>query len=202
MTAIATTIAGSDSGGGAGIQADLKTFSALGVYSASVITALTAQNTRGVTAIHDVPPEFITQQMDAVFSDLKVGAVKIGMLSQSNIIETVAEGLKRYNQETIILDPVMVATSGDMLISQDAVKTLKKQPHPNGNAHHTKPARGSSPHRTTTRNQQRRHGLPSPSLAGQWRKSSPAKRRPQRHRQSRRPPRNKRSGFMAQLHPH
>ena len=82
MTPIAVTIAGSDSGGGAGIQADLKTFSALGVYGASVITALTAQNTRGVTGIHDVPPEFITAQIDAVFSDLKVGAVKIGMLSQ------------------------------------------------------------------------------------------------------------------------
>ena len=83
MTAIAVTIAGSDSGGGAGIQADLKTFSALGVYGASVITALTAQNTKGVTGIHDVPPEFITAQIDAVFSDLDVGAVKIGMLSKA-----------------------------------------------------------------------------------------------------------------------
>ena len=83
MTAIAVTIAGSDSGGGAGIQADLKTFSALGVYGASVITALTAQNTKGVTGIHDVPPDFIAAQIDAVFSDLKVGAVKIGMLSQA-----------------------------------------------------------------------------------------------------------------------
>ncbi len=82
MTAIAVTIAGSDSGGGAGIQADLKTFSALGVYGASVITALTAQNTQGVTGIHDVPPAFVTAQIDAVFSDLEVDAVKIGMLSQ------------------------------------------------------------------------------------------------------------------------
>ena len=82
MTPIAVTIAGSDSGGGAGIQADLKTFSALGVYGASVITALTAQNTKGVTAIHDVPPEFVAAQIDAVFSDLDVGAVKIGMVSQ------------------------------------------------------------------------------------------------------------------------
>ena len=86
MTPIAVTIAGSDSSGGAGIQADLKTFSALGVYGASVITALTAQNTLGVAGIHDVPPDFVTAQMDAVFSDLDVGAVKIGMLSQPNVI--------------------------------------------------------------------------------------------------------------------
>jgi len=94
MTAIAVTIAGSDSGGGAGIQADLKTFSALGVYGASVITALTAQNTLGVQAIHDVPADFIAAQMDSVFSDLAVGAVKIGMLSQVSVIETVAAGLE------------------------------------------------------------------------------------------------------------
>src|SRR6188472_4507859 len=98
MTAIAVTIAGSDSGGGAGIQADLKTFSALGVYGASVITALTAQNTKGVTGIHDVPPDFIAAQIDAVFSDLKVGATKIGMLSQPETIRTVADGLKRHSQ--------------------------------------------------------------------------------------------------------
>src|ERR671928_736088 len=96
MTAIAVTIAGSDSGGGAGIQADLKTFSALGVYGASVITALTAQNTLGVQGIHDVPPAFIAQQIDSVFSDLSVGAVKIGMLSQPAAIETVADGLARH----------------------------------------------------------------------------------------------------------
>ena len=99
MTAIAVTIAGSDSGGGAGIQADLKTFSALGVYGASVVTALTAQNTMGVTGIHDVPPEFIAAQIDAVFSDLKVGAVKIGMLSQAAIIAAVADGLDRPSDE-------------------------------------------------------------------------------------------------------
>ncbi len=93
MTAIAVTIAGSDSSGGAGIQADLKTFAALGVYGASVITALTAQNTQGVTAIHDVPADFIAAQIDAVFSDLDVGAVKIGMLSRAAAIEAVAEGL-------------------------------------------------------------------------------------------------------------
>src|ERR1700730_2457634 len=96
MTAIAVTIAGSDSGGGAGIQGDLKTFSALGVYGASVITALTAQNTKGVTAIHDVPAEFVTAQIDAVFSDLAVGAVKIGMLPQPAIIHAVAAGLDRW----------------------------------------------------------------------------------------------------------
>ena len=127
MTApIAVTIAGSDSGGGAGIQADLKTFSALGVYGASVVTALTAQNTRGVSAIHDVPPHFISQQIDAVFSDLAVGAVKIGMLSQPGVIEAVAAGLDKYGQRTVVVDPVMVATSGDILLAPDAVETLRR----------------------------------------------------------------------------
>jgi hydroxymethylpyrimidine/phosphomethylpyrimidine kinase len=124
MTAIAVTIAGSDSGGGAGIQADLKTFSALGVYGASVITALTAQNTLGVAAIHDVPPEFVTAQIDAVFSDLKVDAVKIGMLSRPATIEALAAGLDRHRQRKIVLDPVMVAASGDPLIADDAVTVL------------------------------------------------------------------------------
>jgi len=113
MTAIAVTIAGSDSGGGAGIQADLKTFSALGVYGASVITALTAQNTVGVTAIHDVPPDFVTAQIDAVFSDLAVDAVKIGMLARTGVIDAVAAGLDRWRPANVVLDPVMVATSGD-----------------------------------------------------------------------------------------
>ena len=99
MTPIALTIAGSDSGGGAGIQADLKTFSALGVYGASVVTALTAQNTKGVSAIHDVPAQFVAAQMDAVFSDLDVGAVKIGMVSQRGVIEAIAVGLERWRQE-------------------------------------------------------------------------------------------------------
>ncbi|MGH8732525.1 MAG: bifunctional hydroxymethylpyrimidine kinase/phosphomethylpyrimidine kinase, partial [Burkholderiales bacterium] len=126
MTAIALTIAGSDSGGGAGIQADLKTFSALGVYGASVVTALTAQNTKGVTAIHDVPPSFIAAQMDAVFSDLKVGAVKIGMLSQPEVIGAVAAGLDRHGQKTVVLDPVMVAASGDRLLAPEAVAVLRK----------------------------------------------------------------------------
>jgi hydroxymethylpyrimidine/phosphomethylpyrimidine kinase len=125
MTAIAVTLAGSDSSGGAGIQADLKTFAALGVYGASVITALTAQNTQGVTAIHDVPVDFIEAQIDTVFSDLDVAAVKIGMLSQVAIIETVAKGLERHRARNIVLDPVMVATSGDRLLAADAVEALR-----------------------------------------------------------------------------
>jgi hydroxymethylpyrimidine/phosphomethylpyrimidine kinase len=124
MSAIALTIAGSDSGGGAGIQADLKTFSALGVYGASVVTALTAQNTRGVQAIHDVPPEFVAEQIDSVFSDLSVDAVKIGMLSQPAVIVAVAAGLERHGAEKIVLDPVMVATSGDRLLAPEAIETL------------------------------------------------------------------------------
>jgi hydroxymethylpyrimidine/phosphomethylpyrimidine kinase len=126
MTAIAVTIAGSDSSGGAGIQADLKTFSALGVYGASVITALTAQNTRGVTGIHDVPAAFVTAQIDAVFSDLRVGAVKIGMLSNAAIIETVAAGLDRHRQSVVVLDPVMIAATGARLIASEAVAALKR----------------------------------------------------------------------------
>jgi hydroxymethylpyrimidine/phosphomethylpyrimidine kinase len=126
MTPIAVTIAGSDSSGGAGIQADLKTFGALGVYGASVITALTAQNTRGVTAIHDVPADFIAAQIDAVFTDLDIGAVKIGMLSQVPAIQAVAEGLARHDAENIVLDPVMVATSGDRLLAVEAIVALQR----------------------------------------------------------------------------
>ncbi len=126
MTAIAVTIAGSDSSGGAGIQADLKTFSALGVYGASVITALTAQNTTGVAAIHDVPADFVAAQFDAVFSDLAVNAVKIGMLSQPSVIEAVAAGLDRWRQTRVVLDPVMVATSGDRLLAPAAIDVLKR----------------------------------------------------------------------------
>jgi hydroxymethylpyrimidine/phosphomethylpyrimidine kinase len=124
--AVAVTIAGSDSGGGAGIQADLKTFSALGVYGASVITALTAQNTRGVAAIHDVPAHFIAAQIDAVFSDLHPGAVKIGMLGNAAAIDAVAHGLDRHHAPNIVLDPVMIATSGDKLLRDDAVDALRK----------------------------------------------------------------------------
>jgi hydroxymethylpyrimidine/phosphomethylpyrimidine kinase len=130
MVPIAVTIAGSDSSGGAGIQADLKTFSALNVYGASIVTALTAQNTRGVAAIHDVPPEFITAQIDAVFSDLAVNAVKIGMLSRPEAILAVAAGLDRYRQTLVVLDPVMVATSGDRLLAPDAVAVLKRDLFP------------------------------------------------------------------------
>jgi hydroxymethylpyrimidine/phosphomethylpyrimidine kinase len=127
VTAIALTIAGSDSSGGAGIQADLKTFAALGVYGASVITALTAQNTQGVSAVHDVPADFVTAQLDAVFSDLAVNAVKIGMLSQAATIDAVAKGLDRYQAKNIVLDPVMVATSGDRLLAPSAVEALRSQ---------------------------------------------------------------------------
>jgi hydroxymethylpyrimidine/phosphomethylpyrimidine kinase len=130
MTAIAVTIAGSDSSGGAGIQADLKTFAALGVYGASVIAALTAQNTLGVTAIHDVPAEFIAAQIDAVFSDLAVNAVKIGMLSQTPAIDAVARGLDRHKAKNVVLDPVMVATSGDRLLEASAVAALKRDLFP------------------------------------------------------------------------
>jgi hydroxymethylpyrimidine/phosphomethylpyrimidine kinase len=126
MTPIAVTIAGSDSGGGAGLQGDLKTFSALGVYGASVVTALTAQNTAGVTAIHDVPDDFVTAQMDAVFSDLQVGAVKIGMLSQPAIIRAVAAGLERWRQSKVVLDPVLAASTGDRLLAPDALDTLRR----------------------------------------------------------------------------
>lgn len=127
MTTIALTIAGSDSGGGAGIQADLKTFSALGVYGASVLTALTAQNTLGVQGIHDVPPEFVTAQLDSVFGDLAIGAVKIGMLSRPATIDAVVSGLRRHDPRNVVLDPVMVATSGDRLISDEAVARLRQE---------------------------------------------------------------------------
>ncbi|MFE1598700.1 bifunctional hydroxymethylpyrimidine kinase/phosphomethylpyrimidine kinase [Methylobacterium sp. ID0610] len=126
MTPIAVTIAGSDSGGGAGIQADLKTFSALGVYGASVVTALTAQNTLGVQGIHDVPPDFVARQIASVFDDLAVAAVKIGMLSRAAVIAAVAAGLARHAPGVpVVLDPVMVATSGDRLLADDAVAALR-----------------------------------------------------------------------------
>lgn len=124
--AIAVTIAGSDSSGGAGIQADLKTFAALGVYGASVITALTAQNTTGVCAVHQVPADFIGAQIDAVFSDLDVGAVKIGMLGHVLAIDAVAAGLDRHRPHNVVLDPVMVASSGEKLLRADALDALRK----------------------------------------------------------------------------
>jgi len=122
---IALTIAGSDSGGGAGIQADLKTFSALGVYGASVVTALTAQNTREVRAIHDVGPEFIATQLDCVFDDLPVQAIKIGMLGQAAVIEVIADFLADRTAVPVVLDPVMVAKSGDRLLRSDAIGALR-----------------------------------------------------------------------------
>lgn len=122
---IALTIAGSDSSGGAGIQADLKTFAALGVYGASVITALTAQNTTGVSGIHAVPAEFVTAQIDAVFSDLDVKAVKIGMVAQRATIDAIAAGLMRWSPHHVVLDPVLVATSGDRLLADDAIERLR-----------------------------------------------------------------------------
>jgi len=124
---IALTIAGSDSSGGAGIQADLKTFAALGVYGASVITALTAQNTKGVSGIHAVPADFVTAQIDAVFGDLDVKAVKIGMAAEPATIDAIAAGLTRWAPPHVVLDPVMVATSGDRLLAADAVEALRKK---------------------------------------------------------------------------
>lgn len=119
------TIAGSDSGGGAGIQADLKTFSALGCYGMTVITALTAQNTKGVNGIHAVPPSFAVQQLEAVFTDIGADAVKIGMLYSAELIEAVAAQLVKHAARNIVLDPVMVAQSGDRLLRDDAVEALR-----------------------------------------------------------------------------
>jgi hydroxymethylpyrimidine/phosphomethylpyrimidine kinase len=127
---IALTIAGSDSSGGAGIQADLKTFAAHQVYGASVIVALTAQNTQGVTAIHAVPADFVTAQIDAVFSDLDVAAVKIGMLATAELIETVAAGLIRHKARNIVVDPVMVAASGAKLLQDDAIDAIRRHLFP------------------------------------------------------------------------
>jgi hydroxymethylpyrimidine/phosphomethylpyrimidine kinase len=122
----AVTIAGSDSGGGAGIQADLKTFSAFGIYGTSVITALTAQNTKGVFAIHEVPAEFIAAQMDAVFSDFKITAVKIGMLGNAAAIGIVAGELRRRHAPNVVLDTVMASSSGETLLRPDAIGALRE----------------------------------------------------------------------------
>lgn len=124
-TPIALTIAGSDSSGGAGIEADLKTFGALGVYGAAAVTALTAQNTKGVFAVHDVPADFLAAQIDAVFADLAVGAVKIGMVPTAAAIDAVAAALDRHRPRHVVLDPVMVATSGDQLLHGDALGRLR-----------------------------------------------------------------------------
>lgn len=123
----ALTIAGSDSSGGAGIQADIKTMQANGVYAMSAITALTAQNTTGVTGIMEVSPEFLEQQLDAVITDIRPDAVKIGMVSSEELIKMISKKLKEYHLENIVVDPVMVATSGSRLLEEDAVDTLKKE---------------------------------------------------------------------------
>jgi hydroxymethylpyrimidine/phosphomethylpyrimidine kinase len=122
--AIALTIAGSDSSGGAGIQADLKTFSALGVYGASVLTALTAQNTRGVQGVFPVPASFVVNQLASVMSDLDVKAIKTGMLANAEIVRAVADDLQRRPKRPVVVDPVMVATSGDLLLDPDAVESV------------------------------------------------------------------------------
>lgn len=121
------TIAGSDSGGGAGIQADIKAISATGSYACSAITALTAQNTQGVSGIVAVAPDFVQQQLDAVFSDINIAAVKIGMLADSFVIEAVASKLRQYQPNIVVLDPVMVATSGDLLLEPSAIASLKSE---------------------------------------------------------------------------
>jgi len=123
--AIALTIAGSDSGGGAGIQADLKTFHAFGVYCTSVVTAITAQNTLGVRAVHPVPLEVVRAQVDAVVSDLRPAAVKTGMLATKDLVATVAEAVSRHHLAQYVLDPVMVATSGDRLLDREAEVALR-----------------------------------------------------------------------------
>ncbi len=124
------SIAGSDSGGGAGIQADLKTFSALGCYGMTAITAITAQNTQGVRAIHAVPPEILASQLDAVLEDIGADAVKIGMLHAPEIVRVVAQAIRRHGLQHVVLDPVMVATSGDRLIADETVSVLVKELFP------------------------------------------------------------------------
>ena len=126
----ALTIAGSDSSGGAGIQADIKTMLANGVYAMSAITALTAQNTTGVTAILNATPEFLGQELDCIFTDIYPDAVKIGMVSEKELIRTIADRLRTYDARNIVVDPVMVATSGARLISMDAIQTLKEELFP------------------------------------------------------------------------
>jgi len=127
QTPIALTIAGSDSGGGAGIQADLKAFAALGVFGCSAITSLTAQNTQGVQGVLPIAPDFVKAQIQSVLSDINVGAIKTGMLATSDIITAVAQLLSQYPQIPLVLDPVMVATSGDRLLAEEAIEVLIKQ---------------------------------------------------------------------------
>jgi len=122
---VALTIAGSDPSGGAGIQADLKTFSALGVYGTSVITALTAQSTWGVTGVHVVPTEFVIRQLEMLVADVRLDTIKIGMLANADIVGAVGDFLRRHPHERVVLDPVMVATSGDRLLDDDAVRAVR-----------------------------------------------------------------------------
>ena len=123
----ALTIAGSDSGGGAGLQADLKAFEANGVFGMSVVTAVTAQNTRAVTAVHEIPPDVVAAQIDAVASDLPVGAVKTGMLASAPLIDAVADGIARHGLGPVVVDPVMVTTAGDPLLAPDAVGAVRQR---------------------------------------------------------------------------
>jgi hydroxymethylpyrimidine/phosphomethylpyrimidine kinase len=125
--ASALTIAGSDSGGGAGIQADLKTFAALGIYGTSAIAAVTAQNTVRVTGVHLLPPAFVVQQIDAVASDIQLDAVKTGMLGTADIVEAVASALERWSFPRVVIDPVMVAKSGDRLMPEDAIHAVRER---------------------------------------------------------------------------
>src|ERR1035437_6206500 len=122
---VALTIAGSDPSGGAGVQADLKTFSALGVYGTSVITALTAQSTQGVSGIHVVPTEFVIAQLETLVADVRLDAIKIGILANADIVGAVGEFLRRHPHEHVVLDPVIVATSGDRLLDDDAVRAVR-----------------------------------------------------------------------------
>lgn len=126
----ALTIAGSDSSGGAGIQADLKTMTVHGVYGMSAITALTAQNTTGVTGIMEVSPEFLEEQIDCIFTDIEPDAVKIGMVSSDELIRSIAKKLEQYSAKNVVVDPVMVATSGSRLITEDAISVLKERLFP------------------------------------------------------------------------
>lgn len=126
-TPVVLTIAGSDSGGGAGIQADIKAMSATGSFACSVITAITSQNTQGVSAIFPIPLDHVESQLDAVFTDLNIVAVKVGMLADSNIIKVVASKIRQYQPKHLVIDPVMVATSGDLLLEQSAISTLREE---------------------------------------------------------------------------
>ncbi len=129
----ALTIAGSDSSGGAGIQADIKTMTVHGVYAMSAITALTAQNTTGVSGIYEVSPEFLAKQLDSIFTDIPPHAVKVGMVSSAELVRVIAQKLREYGAKKIVVDPVMVSTSGSRLISEDAVETLGRELFPIAN---------------------------------------------------------------------